>query len=622
EKMKIKSCLKNLIRLKTLKKDDLPVSDLARVLNLFDLILLSLGCTVGTGAYILTGEVARNVAGPSIVLSFIIAALTSLLAAFCYAEFGGRIPRAGSAYTYTYLTLGELTAFIVGWSLILEYAIGVASNVKALTTNFDSMINGTMSSYLKSVAPIKFHIFGEYPDFAAFFIVMVLTLILMCGVKESAVINNIATTINVLVLCYFIIAGLFHVDVKNWSIKNETAAQHTAGTGGFFPYSFSGTMAGAATCFYAFVGFDIISTTGEEARNPQKSIPLSILLSLLIVTLLYVGVSTVITLMCPYYLIDPLTPLPKVFDYIGWVQPKVIIYTGVVCALGTSIFSSLFPLPRIVYTMANDGIIFQCFSRVSSRFKTPWLAVLVCGFLAAVISTVFDLPQLIEMLSLATLLAYTLVSKSITILRYRRVILQTEPSPCPVDVDEDNGEDGYRPDLENSLLFSQESFGCKIYRWFNPNITEPNESTERIALVASVLLSLVLCVLFYITSFLEKSYPSWAIVMTSVLGLLAVLLLVVISNQPQNQEPVGFKVPLVPIMSEFSAVLNMYLVTKLSYSAWIRFAVWLFLGFLIYFSYGLRYSKEAPKANRLSPDDKDHPHQSQDQPSKLRDLSE
>uniref|UniRef100_A0A0L8IGQ3 Cationic amino acid transporter C-terminal domain-containing protein n=1 Tax=Octopus bimaculoides TaxID=37653 RepID=A0A0L8IGQ3_OCTBM len=563
--------LKKLFRLKTLRKDDLERSNLARVLNVADLIFLSLGCTVGAGAYILTGKIAFSVAGPSIVLSFLVAALSSLLAACCYAEFGGRIPRAGSAYTYTYITLGELLAFIVGWSLILEYAIGVASNVKALTTNFDSMISGNISAYLKSVLPMKSYIFGTYPDFLAFSIVMLLTSILIFGVKESAIVNNVATGINLYVLCFIIICGFFKADLKNWTIKNEIAS---AGKGGFFPYGVSGMFQGAATCFYAFVGFDTIATTGEEAQNPQTTIPLSILVSLLIITLLYVGVSAVVTLMCPYYLVDPLTPLTKVFEYVGWGRYNIIIYIGIVCALSTSIFSSLFPLPRIVYTMANDGIIFQHFSTVSNKFKTPWLAVLVCGILAAIISTIFDLGQLIDMLSLATLLAYTLVSKSITVLRYRRVILQTSESIPTDTADVPLGQD-------ESSVFLRESMKSKFYRWFNPNSALPTESTEYVALIASVSLTFVFVVLICVVTLFEQhllEIHPWVVIIVSLSSLVIIILLALIARQPQNQEHVNFKVPLVPVVSEVSASFNMFLVTKLPSSAWIRFGIWLFLG--------------------------------------------
>ncbi|XP_036369458.1 cationic amino acid transporter 2-like [Octopus sinensis] len=589
---------KKLFRLKTLRKEDLERSDLARVLNVADLIFLSLGCTVGAGAYILTGKIALSVAGPSIVLSFLIAALSSLLAACCYAEFGGRIPRAGSAYTYTYITLGELLAFIVGWSLILEYAIGVASNVKALTTNFDSMVNGNISAYLKSVLPMKSYIFGSYPDFLAFSIVMLLTLILLFGVKESAIVNNVATGINLYVLCFIIICGFFKADFKNWTIKNEIASAYSAGKGGFFPYGVSGMFKGAATCFYAFVGFDTIATTGEEAQNPQTTIPLSILVSLLIITLLYVGVSAVVILMCPYYLVDPLTPLTKAFEYVGWGHYNIIIYIGIVCALSTSIFSSLFPLPRIVYTMANDGIIFKHFSTVSNKFKTPWLAVLVCGILAAIISTIFDLGQLIDMLSLATLLAYTLVSKSITVLRYRRVILQTSES-IPTDTDDVSlGQD-------ESSVFLRESIKSKFYRWFNPNSTLPTKSTEHVALIASVSLTFVVVVLICIVSLFEQKLlqiDPWVVVIVSLLSLVIIILLALIARQPQNQEHVHFKVPFVPVFSEVSASFNMFLVTKLPSSAWIRFGIWLVLGSLVYFGYGFRRSKESLREQNLVED--------------------
>lgn len=386
EKMRLPSWSethKSLSRKKLILQND--DTKLAKVLSTLDLTALGVGSTLGVGVYVLAGEVAKNTAGPAVIISFLIAALASILAGLCYAEFGARVPKAGSAYVYSYVCIGEFFAFIIGWNLILEYLIGSASCLKALFLYFDNLADNSMSTFFNETMPIGSVQVGGYADIFSLTLSIVFAVALAFGAKESSLVNNVFTFVNICIVLLVITSGIFKSDPKNW---NRTAKEAMGiGLGGFAPYGIKGIIKGAAKCFYGFIGFDCIATAGEEAKTPQKSIPIGVVMSLLIVFLAYFGMSTVLTMMLPYYAQDTTAPLPHVYEQIGWTAVKYVVSIGACCGLFSSLLGAMFPLPRIIYAMASDGLLFKSLAKVHPKFQTPFAGTLLAG---AVTGTVYQ----------------------------------------------------------------------------------------------------------------------------------------------------------------------------------------------------------------------------------------
>ncbi|GBP33885.1 Cationic amino acid transporter 2 [Eumeta japonica] len=430
------SCLKIWNALRRCKRlEEGEPTKLARVLGLLDLTALGVGSTLGLGVYVLAGAVAKDVAGPAVTISFLVAAIASAFAGLCYAEFAARVPKAGSAYVYSYVSVGEFIAFTIGWNLILEYVIGTASVAKGMANYIDSLCNNTMATAMTQWAPIDISFLAGYPDFFAFLLVMLITILLAVGVKESTKLNNLFTALNLLTVVVVLVTGAINSDPANWKIEPANIPEEyrdKAGGGGFMPFGLAGVMAGAAKCFFGFVGFDCVATTGEEAKKPKRDIPLSIIISLAIIFVSYFSIATVLTMMWPYYLQDADAPFPYVFAQVGMPVVKWVVTVGAIFALCTSLLGAMFPLPRVLYAMGSDGVLFRPLAAINMRTKTPLLATILSGLLSAIMATIFNLNQLIDMMSIGTLLAYTIVATSVLILRYEEessIELGDKPRP-------------------------------------------------------------------------------------------------------------------------------------------------------------------------------------------------
>jgi len=446
---------------------------LKRALGALDLTMLGIGAIVGAGIFVLTGVAAAKYAGPAVTLSFVVSGFACAMAALCYAEFAAMIPIAGSAYSYSYATMGELVAWIIGWDLVLEYAVGAAAVAVGWSGYLQVILRGFGIRLPDAIAHAHGAGAGGVIDLPALLIVLLISAVLYVGISESARLNSIIVAIKLAAIALVIAVGVFYIRPANWSP--------------FAPMGWSGVMKGAAVIFFAYIGFDAVSTAAEEVIDPKRDLPIGILASLFVCTALYILVAAVLTGMVPAHTIDLNAPLASAFVHRGLNAISGIISLGAVAGLTSVLLVLLLGQSRVFFAVSRDGLLPAAFSRIHPRFRTPYIPTTLTGIAVGITAALLPIQEIAELTNIGTLFAFVLV--------------------C---------------------------LGLMILRWIAPDMRRP------------------------------------------------------------------FRTPLVPVVPSLGVIFCLYLMLSLPVVTWIRFFVWMAIGFGIYFCYGRFHSRVAAAANNAS----------------------
>lgn len=390
---------------------------LKRTLGPWSLTAMGIGAIIGTGIFVLTGVAAATRAGPALTISFVVAGIVSALAALCYAEVSSKIPISGSAYTYAYATLGETLAWIIGWDLILEYALGAAT------------VSIGWAGYFGNFLTAAFHV--TLPDMwthnhwdptpgimnvPAAAIILIITALLVRGTRESGMVNSVIVAVKIAIVLFFIAIGVGHINPANYHLPPGPQT----GMGGFFPFGWTGMLGGAAFIFFAYIGFDAVSTTAEECKNPSRDLPFGILMSLAICTVLYIAVVAVLTGMVPFNELNVASPVAFAVLHVGlpsWTA--LVISLGAIAGLTTVLLVMMFGQSRIIFSMSRDGLIPASFAAVHPVWRTPVFSTVFFGVFIAAVAAFTPIGIVGSLTNMGTLAAFVLVSIAVPILRKR-----------------------------------------------------------------------------------------------------------------------------------------------------------------------------------------------------------
>ncbi|GAB4834081.1 Carnitine O-acetyltransferase mitochondrial [Ancistrocladus abbreviatus] len=584
-------------------------NQLAKTLSVVDLIAIGVGSTIGAGVYILVGTVARENTGPALTIAFLIAGIAAALSAFCYAELSCRCPSAGSAYHYSYICIGEGVAWLIGWALILEYTIGGSAVARGISPNLAFYFGGVD----KLPALLARHtIFGIVVDPCAAVLVFFVTTLLCMGIKQSALVQTLVTTVNVCAMVFVIIAGGYLAFKTGW------VGYHLSQ--GYFPYGFNGVIAGSATVFFSYIGFDSVASTAEEVKNPQRDLPFGIGFSLSICCILYMLVSCVIVGLVPYDKMDVDTPISAAFADYGMEWAVLVVTTGAVMALCASLMGSLLPQPRILMAMARDGLLPPFFSDINKRTQVPLKSTVATGILAAVLAFCMDVSQLAGMVSVGTLLAFTVVSVSVLVLRY----VPPEVVPVPPfirqsvsaisgsthNIQETDEDVLTVPMSDHQYLLEDGELDAELIK---ETALDKRKEHRRRTIAAWNIGFICIGVLIFASASAANLSSFSRITLCGVGGVIWLLGLIVLTciGQDVGQHTFGhtggFTCPFVPFLPAASILINTYLLINLGASTWIRVSIWLLIGVLIYLVYGCTHSSllgaayvPAPHATEVS----------------------
>ncbi|KAB2631675.1 cationic amino acid transporter 2 [Pyrus ussuriensis x Pyrus communis] len=572
---------------------------LAKELTVPHLVAIGVGSTIGAGVYILVGTVAREHSGPALAISFLIAGIAAALSAFCYAELASRCPSAGSAYHYTYICIGEGVAWLVGWALILEYTIGGSAVARGISPNL-ALLFGGEDSLPAIIARQHIPALGLVVDPCAAILVFIVTGLLCVGIKESTVAQGIVTIANVCAMIFVVVAGTYLGFKSGWTGYELPT--------GYFPFGVNGMLAGSATVFFAYIGFDSVASTAEEVKNPQRDLPLGIGAALSICCALYMLVSMVIVGLVPYYAMDPDTPISSAFASHGMQWAAYVITVGAVTALCSTLMGSILPQPRILMAMSRDGLLPPFFADINKKTQVPVKSTIATGICCAVLAFFMDVSQLAGMVSVGTLVAFTMVAISVLILRYVPPDEVPMPSSLRESIDsvwlrhgrnsqEINVEDPKtsvtKPLLEEVNITVELPLIKKQLPLINYTLSEAKR--RKIAGWTIMFTCVGVLLLTYsasdlaIPSFLRYTFCGGG-------GILLLLGLIVLTCIDQDDarhtfgHTGGFLCPFVPLLPIICILINVYLLINLGADTWARVAVWLLIGVVVYVFYGRSHS--------------------------------
>jgi APA family basic amino acid/polyamine antiporter len=402
---------------------DAASSTLRRVLGPLQLTTLGIGAIIGAGIFVLTGQAAAVHAGPAIILSFVLAGVACGFAGLCYAEFASMIPVAGSAYTYAYATMGELLAWIIGWDLILEYSLGASTVAVGWSGYMVSFLSDLGINFPKQwatpmgldITDAAGNVIGQgIFNIPAVVIALLVTALLVVGIRESASANATIVLIKVAVVLLFIAFGAAYINPENWKPFIPEA------TGNRGEFGFGGVVTGASVVFFAYIGFDAVSVAAQEAKNPQKDMPIGILASLVICTILYIAVAAVMTGVVPFTQLNDPAPIAVAINATGLTWLRIPIKIGAIAGLSSVILVMVMAQPRIFYSMSRDGLLPPVFKRIHPKFRTPHITTVVTGVCVAITAGIFNINELGHMVSIGTLLAFVIVCLGVLVLRYKQ----------------------------------------------------------------------------------------------------------------------------------------------------------------------------------------------------------
>eukprot|EP01104_Vermistella_antarctica_P019656 TRINITY_DN7825_c0_g1_i1.p1 TRINITY_DN7825_c0_g1~~TRINITY_DN7825_c0_g1_i1.p1 ORF type:complete len:634 (-),score=97.49 TRINITY_DN7825_c0_g1_i1:65-1966(-) len=585
---------------------------LTRTLGPVDLTAFGVGTILGAGIFVLTGVAARQKAGPAVAISFLFDALACIFSALCYSEFAARVPLAGSAYIYGYVSVGEIIGYAIGWALCLEYGFSVA----AVSRGWSGYLQALLSSFSIEL-PSWLESFNLGPfqdvDLLSMFVVIALSFYLLFGIENSSQLNMIITALCVGIILFVVGFGSFLVDTHNW-------------TNNFAPFGISGVFAGSATVFFAFIGFDSVANLSEDAKRPSRDIPIGVISSLLICAVLYVAVSLVVTGMVPYNTLSLTAPLSEAFTVHGYSWASSIISLGAFAGLTTTILASLISISRVIYAMSRDGLLPAMFSFVWTYGKegkttsVPIVATLTAGAGCATLAFLLDIEILSDLVSMGTLVAFTVVCACVLILRLKDRVRRHDGTHADM-VSADRSSESSDSSFIASQLPSRKTSPLHMSPSPIQSPSTSREYDERTPMRPSTdkgTLSTFVIVMYTYRTFLPSLLISYVLGVGVVgfsmhypfsLPVLIVALLCVavpfvfitfgfflsLFTLPPSANPPSFKCPLVPFVPLAGMGVNIFMITNLDLVAWIGFGIWMLVGMLIYLTYGYWHSAERRK---------------------------